>query len=68
MALDVYGNYQANLTGLTAAQVASIPGNGSGNLHGSGAPAADLGSEGNTYVDDDTGQLYWKGSGGWYPQ
>lgn len=36
-----------------------------GGLHGSGAPSNSLGSNGNTYTDDDTGDFYIKYGGAW---
>ena len=38
-----------------------------GYLVGHGPPAPALGSPGQTYVDDDTGDFYWKSSSGWHP-
>lgn len=36
-------------------------------LHGIGAPAANLGVPGDTYIQDDTNALYWKDVNGWHP-
>ena len=37
------------------------------NFHGSGPPSALLGVSGDTYVDDDTNEFYWRSVSGWQP-
>lgn len=58
--MDQYGNYTANLnsTNVTAGGLSIV-------LSGSGAPDNSTGSDGNLYVDLDTGDIYEKISGAW---
>lgn len=47
-------------------KIVSLMNNGAGGgLHGTGVPDAGTGNNGQTYVDDDTGNFYVKSNGGW---
>lgn len=66
--LNAFGMYIVDLNYPPSAGFTDGSGSGIGvALHGSGAPGAGLGDAGDTYVDDDTGGLWWKSTAGWHP-